>query len=84
MATLEKLEVEATVRERNQVTIPRQVAERHHIEVGQRLVIVDIGADAEFIVRVLPKSYAGALADVFAGTTDENVDYVRTERATWA
>ncbi len=32
---------------------------------------------------VSPRTYAGVLKDVFAGTTDENVEYVRSERATW-
>jgi len=33
--------------------------------------------------RDLPRSYAGVLGDVFNGTTNENVAYVRAERATW-
>ena len=78
-----KIEIEAAVREKNQMTIPRPVAERHGITPGQRVVVIDTGAEGEFTVRVLPRSYAGALADVFNGTTDENVDYVRSERATW-
>jgi bifunctional DNA-binding transcriptional regulator/antitoxin component of YhaV-PrlF toxin-antitoxin module len=76
------LEVEAVVRAKNQVTIPQIVAERHAIEPGQRLVIVDRGIDDEFTVRVIRTTYAGALAGVF-GTTDENVAYVRGEREDW-
>jgi bifunctional DNA-binding transcriptional regulator/antitoxin component of YhaV-PrlF toxin-antitoxin module len=76
------LEIEATVRPKNQVTIPQLVAERHGIEPGQRLVIVDTGAEAEFTVRVIRPSYAGALAGIF-GTTEENVAYVRGEREAW-
>ena len=79
---MSKLEIEATVREKNQLTIPRPVAERHGIEPGRRLVIVDTGDAGEFVVRVLPRSYAGALAGVF-GTTGENVAYVRSERESW-
>jgi bifunctional DNA-binding transcriptional regulator/antitoxin component of YhaV-PrlF toxin-antitoxin module len=77
------LEVEAAVREKNQITIPRAVAERHRLAPGQRLLVVDVGAQDEFTVRVLPRTYAGVLADVFTGTTDENVEYVRGERAAW-
>ena len=77
------LEFEAAVREKNQITIPRPVAERHGLTPGQRLVVVDDGVKDEFTIRVLPRSYAGALADVFTGTTEENVDYVRGERAAW-
>jgi AbrB family looped-hinge helix DNA binding protein len=76
------LEIEATVRRKNQITIPLAIAERHGIEPGQRLVIIDNGSADEFTVRVLRTSYAGALAGIF-GTTDENVAYVRTERGTW-
>ena len=76
------LEIEATVREKNQMTIPQAVAERHQIGPGQKFLIVDAGEANEFIVRVLPRTYAGALAGVF-GTTDENVAYVRREREDW-
>ncbi len=77
------LEAEVTVREKNQVTIPQAFAERHQIEPGQKLVIVDSGIDNEFLVRVVPRSYAGTLAGVF-GTLEENVAYVRSERGDWA
>ena len=76
------LEIEATVRTKNQITIPQPVAERHGIEVGQRLVIVDSGVEGEFTVRVIRPSYAGALAGVF-GTTQQNVAYVPGEREAW-
>ena len=76
------LEIEATVREKNQMTIPQAVAERHHIGPGQRLLIVDGGEANEFVVRVIPRTYAGALAGVF-GTTDENLAYIRGEREDW-
>jgi len=76
------LEIEATVRTKNQVTIPQPVAQRHGIEPGQRLVIVDSGAEDEFTVRIIRPSYAGVLAGVF-GTTEQNVAYVRGEREAW-
>ncbi|MGD1067141.1 MAG: hypothetical protein ABR975_10040 [Vulcanimicrobiaceae bacterium] len=64
------------------MTIPQAVAERHHIRPGQRLLIVDGGEANEFVVRVIPRTYAGALAGVF-GTTDENLAYIRGEREDW-
>lgn len=76
------MEIEATVRTKNQVTIPQQIAERHGIEPGRRLVIIDRGIEDEFTVRVIRPSYAGALAGVF-GTTEQNVAYVRGEREAW-
>jgi bifunctional DNA-binding transcriptional regulator/antitoxin component of YhaV-PrlF toxin-antitoxin module len=77
------LEIEATVRDKNQMTIPRQVAERHGIEPGQRILFLDEGRDGEFIVRVLRSSYAGALTGIYGNTTDEAVEYVRHEREDW-
>jgi len=77
-----EIQVEATVRTKNQVTIPQLVAERHGIQPGQRLVIVDLGVEDEFTIRVIRPSYAGALAGVF-GSTSENVAYVRGEREAW-
>ena len=79
---MEALEIEAIVRTKNQVTIPLAVAERHGIEPGQRLVIVDRGVEDEFTVRIIRSSYAGALAGIF-GTTEENVAYMRGEREAW-
>ena len=79
---MEALEIEAIVRTKNQVTIPLAVAERHGIEPGQRLVIVDRGVEDKFTVRIIRPSYAGALAGIF-GTTEENVAYMRGEREAW-
>jgi bifunctional DNA-binding transcriptional regulator/antitoxin component of YhaV-PrlF toxin-antitoxin module len=76
------IEIEALVRDKNQVTIPRQIAERHRIRVGQRLIIVDGQHEDEFTVRVIRSTYAGVLAGMF-GTMDENVAYVRGEREDW-
>jgi AbrB family looped-hinge helix DNA binding protein len=78
------LQIEATVRDKNQVTIPREVAERHKLQPGQKLVIVDdTDQPGQFVVRVIPRTYAGSLAGVF-GTTDQNVAYVRREREDWS
>jgi bifunctional DNA-binding transcriptional regulator/antitoxin component of YhaV-PrlF toxin-antitoxin module len=80
--TMDLLEIPATVRIKNQLTIPQAVAARHGIAPGQQLIIVDGLNEDEFTVRVIRSSYAGALAGVF-GTTEQNVDYVRSERESW-
>jgi AbrB family looped-hinge helix DNA binding protein len=80
---MKTLEIEATVRDKNQITIPRSVAERHHIEPGQRLVIIDVGTDDEFVVRILRRTYAGALTGIF-GDSAESGAYVETEREAWS
>lgn len=77
------LEIAATVREKNQLTIPRQVAERYGIEPGCCLVIVDTGADDEFTIRILPRGFTGSIAGIYGRTTDENVAYVHRERQEW-
>jgi bifunctional DNA-binding transcriptional regulator/antitoxin component of YhaV-PrlF toxin-antitoxin module len=78
------LQIEATLRDKNQVTILREVAERHKLQPGQKLVIVDdSNQPGQFVVRVIPRTYAGLLAGVF-GTAEENVAYVRRERDDWS
>lgn len=79
---MELLEIPATVRVKNQMTIPQQIAERHNIAPGQQLVIVDGPSKDEFTVRIIRSSYAGALAGVF-GTTEQNLEFVRSERKSW-
>ena len=71
-----------TVGAENEVTIPAPFAERFGIEAGRALVFVDSGSDDEFIVRVSRPTHAGALSGVF-GTTEENLAYIRGERAGW-
>jgi bifunctional DNA-binding transcriptional regulator/antitoxin component of YhaV-PrlF toxin-antitoxin module len=71
-----------TVEGENRLTIPGTFAERFRIEPGVNVVFMDSGEDSEFTVRVIPSSYAGALAGTF-GTTEQNVAYVHGERASW-
>lgn len=71
-----------TVDAENKLLIPEYFAGRFEIKPGTGLVFTDSGSDVEFTVRVMPPSYAGALAGVF-GTTEENVAHVDGERASW-
>jgi bifunctional DNA-binding transcriptional regulator/antitoxin component of YhaV-PrlF toxin-antitoxin module len=71
-----------TVGAENDITIPEPFADRFGIEPGRALIFVDSGSDDEFTVRVVRPANAGALTGVF-GTTEENVAYVRGERASW-
>jgi len=80
---VQTLEIEATVREKNQVTIPKAIADRHALVPGDRLVFVDEGRDDEFVVRILPRSYGGMLEGVFGATHDERLAYLRGEREDW-
>lgn len=66
------------------MTIGRAVAERNGIVPGGRAPLPEPEQKDEFTIRVLPKTYAGALAAVYGRTTDENVEYVRRQREDWA
>jgi AbrB family looped-hinge helix DNA binding protein len=77
------LEIPATVRGKNQITIPQAIAERHGIEPGRRLVIVDTGEEDQFVVRVVRKSYAGIFSGMYGNTPEEVQAYIRAERDSW-
>jgi bifunctional DNA-binding transcriptional regulator/antitoxin component of YhaV-PrlF toxin-antitoxin module len=77
------LEIPAVVRGKNQITIPQAIAERHGIEPGRRLVIVDSGDDDQFVVRVVRKSYAGILPGVYGKTDEERAAHLRELRQDW-
>jgi bifunctional DNA-binding transcriptional regulator/antitoxin component of YhaV-PrlF toxin-antitoxin module len=79
-AIMPTLEIPAVVRAKNQLTIPQAIAARHGIEPGRRLVVVDTGEEDQFVVRIVRKSYAGALTGVFFSSTDENVAFIRRMR----
>ena len=54
------------------------------LTAGRRVFVIDTDANGELTVRALPRSLALARCPcMFSGTTDEKVDDVRGERATW-
>ncbi len=64
------LQIAVTMRDRNKMTIPREVIECHNLLPGQKLVIVDdTDQPGQFAVRVILRTYAGALASVFGTST---------------
>ena len=70
------------VRERNQVTIPKPIAEIGHIAEGREVIAqIDAERPNEIILRIVPDTYAGALTDVFSGI--DAAKYVAEERASW-
>jgi bifunctional DNA-binding transcriptional regulator/antitoxin component of YhaV-PrlF toxin-antitoxin module len=79
------IEIEATLRENNELTIPPEIAERHNLLPGQKLLIVDrMERAGEFIVRVIQPRYAGALAGVCGLTAEESVAYAQRELGAWS
>ena len=74
----------AEVRHKNQVTIPKLVADALGLRPGDRLVFV-VNEDARDAVHLylMPKSFAGIAADDAYGGPEGGVAYVRAERQAW-
>lgn len=80
---LARVTASATLRKKNQVTLPEAIVERLGVEPGDRLLMeVDEAAPGEVRVRRLLHSYAGILAGVY-GIPAEAAEYLREERASW-
>jgi AbrB family looped-hinge helix DNA binding protein len=80
-----KFEVETTVRKRNQVTLPKAVADARQLHEGQRLVVVvDDEHPDEILLRRVRDSYAGILTGVYGANDAEREAYLRGEREAWA
>lgn len=80
----ERIEIELTLRERNQLTLPDRVATRLGAEAGDRLLLTIDPREPEVMhLRRLPRSYAGALTGVYGRTAEEQSAYLVAERASW-
>ena len=78
------IEAEARLRNKNQITVPEQIVRVLDIEADDVLVFaVDPDAPGVALVRVLPRSFAGALTGTY-GTTSEVTRFLRGEHADWA
>jgi AbrB family looped-hinge helix DNA binding protein len=76
--------VEVPLRQKNQITLPAEVARALEASPGDRLVFtVYPDAPDTAVVRRIRESYFGALAGAYGGTHDELLDYVRAEHASW-
>ncbi len=76
-------EIEIKLRQKNQLTLPEEIAARLGVEPGDRLVFVaDDEAPDRVQIRRVRRSYAGPLAGVY-GTPEQAEAYVRGERASW-
>lgn len=79
-----EIEVEIALRERNQLTIPDRIVQRLGVEPGDRFIAAYDGADPDVIrLRRLLRSYAGIAGRIYGGTSEEQLAYVREERASW-
>jgi hypothetical protein len=71
---------EARLRAKSQLTLPEPIVDAAGVVEGDRF-LVEIAPDEPDTIRLhrIRASYAGALGDVYDGTTD----YLAGERATW-
>ena len=77
------LELEVSLRQKNQITIPEEVVRRLGLAPGDRLVMaIDDAQPDPMQLRPIRRSYAGLLTGVY-GTDEEALEYVRAERASW-
>ena len=80
----EGIQVQATLRDRNQLTLPDRIAARIEAKPGDRLLLT-IDAVEPGVVRVkrLKDSYAGIAPGIYGRTAEERAAYVATERDSW-
>ena len=76
------IELEATVRERNQLTLPAEAAAELGVAVGDRVVLSIPVGEHYAIVRPVRASYAGVAVGLY-GSPEEVAAYVEGERAAW-
>ena len=80
----EPLEVQVTLRDRNQLTLPDRIAERIEAKPGDRLLLT-IEPVEPGVVRLkrLKDSYAGIAPGVYGRIAEERAAYVTAERDSW-
>jgi hypothetical protein len=77
------IEVDARLRQKNQLTLPEPVARALDARLDDRLLFeIDPAEPGVVRLRVLPRDFAGSMTGVF-GTTDETLAFVRGERDAW-
>lgn len=83
----EPIEIEVTLRERNQLTLPAEVVDRLGAAPGDRFIVTVQECDGKqvirtVVVRPVRRSYARALEGVY-GTPREVAQYLKGERDAW-
>jgi AbrB family looped-hinge helix DNA binding protein len=76
------LEIETSLRRKNQLTLPESIAKRLGVQPGDRLVFETDDDEEHVRIRPVRRSYAVALAGVY-GTPEEVAAYLADERASW-
>jgi hypothetical protein len=71
---------EATLREKNQLTLPSAVVSKIGAHIGQRFIVESRGNTV--LLHLVPDSFAGTMEGVYGSSEDANA-YVEGERAAW-
>ena len=80
----EPLAVEGELREKNQITIPRQIVAATGFHPGDRVLFAVDPNDRNLVyMHRLPETYAGTLRGVF-GTPVEAATYLEEEQGAWS
>lgn len=71
------------LRKKNQITLPRAIAEALGVGPGDRLMfVVEEGESGEAHLYRMPQSFAGVAPHAYGADTD-SASYVRAERRAW-
>lgn len=77
------IEAEARLRLKNQLTLPEAIVRVLDARQDDTLVFAaDASQPGVVQLRVLPRTFAGALTGVY-GTTDDVITFLREEHADW-
>lgn len=83
----EPLQVQVTLRDRNQLTLPDRIADRIEAKPGDRLLLTvepaAPGVGGVVRLKRLKDSYAGIAPGVYGRTAEERAAYVTAERDSW-
>ena len=80
----EGIQVQVTLRERNQLTLPDRVAARIEAKPGDRLLLtVDPAEPGVVRLKRLKDSYAGIASGVYGRTAEERAAYLAEEHDSW-
>ncbi|HLZ47874.1 MAG TPA: hypothetical protein VKR80_04415 [Candidatus Limnocylindria bacterium] len=78
------VQVQVTLRERNQLTLPDRLVTRIAAKPGDRLLLTLDAAEPDVVrLKRLKDSYAGIAPGIYGRTAEERAAYVSAERESW-
>jgi len=83
ITTTGPIEADARLRAKNQITVPDAIVRALGAGPDDVLAFeVDPAEPGVAHIRLMPRDFAGSLTGVF-GTSEEVLEYIRAERASW-